>query len=232
MDILGVRIDNLGKKEILEKVSDFLNEYRFRQIATINPEIILAAQKDEEFKKILNNCDLNIADGAGVKFAFWRFGKRLKCRITGIDLMLEILKIANEKRLKIFLAANSDGLSAWEETRDAILNKYPSLRIEGENINIDYVISHQSSVIIDSNIIFCNFGAPYQEKFLNSAKGDKIRLTIGVGSGFDYLTGKLKRAPKWMRFFGFEWFWRLILQPKRIKRIFRAVIIFPIKIIF
>jgi len=263
MDILGVRVDNLKREDILERISHFLNEEKFhptpisdteksskqnakgyfnndqnlsnngnwygtRQIATINPEFILAAQKDEEFKNVLNSCDLNIADGVGIKFAFWWLKSRLKFRMAGIDLMREIIKMADEKKLKIFLAANSGGLSSWEETKDAILKKYPNLEISGENIDI-----HNTLYIIpDTDILFCNFGAPYQEKFLNSQKNGKIKLAVGVGGSFDYLTGKLKRAPKWMQFFGVEWFWRLILQTKRIKRILNAVIVFPIKIIF
>ena len=225
-----MRVDNLERKEILEKISCFLDGNNFRQIATVNPEFILEAQKDNEFRGILNSCDLNIADGSGIKFAFWRMGEKLKCRMAGIDLMQEILKIANEKKLKIFLAANSGGLSNWEETRDAILKKYPNLEIGGTNLDRDN-LSYKPQPIT-YNLIFCNFGVPFQEKFLNSLKNDTIGLAVGVGGSFDYLTGKLKRAPKWMQFFGVEWLWRLLLQPKRIKRIFNAVIIFPIRLIF
>ncbi|MFH0969593.1 MAG: WecB/TagA/CpsF family glycosyltransferase [Patescibacteria group bacterium] len=267
MDILGVKVDNLDRGEILEKISRFLSENNFRQIATINQEIILKAQEDEEFKNILNSCDLNVADSIGIKFAFWWLGGKLKCRMTGIDLMQEILKIADERKLKVFLAANNRGLSSWEETKDAILKIYPSLEISGANMDKNKVVGHQLLVIGENDIVFCNFGAPFQEKFLNSLKcdlpphlfkennnmvknnlensnlnenyglhnkrcGGKIKLAVGVGGSFDYLTGKLKRAPKWMQFFGVEWFWRLLLQPKRIKRIFNAVIIFPIKLIF
>ena len=238
MDIFGVRVDNLERKEMLEKISRFLSEDKFRQIATINPEFILEAQKDEEFKKILNGCDLNIADGMGIRFAFWRLGEKLKYRMAGAELMQEILKIANEKKLKIFLAANNKGLSNFEETRDAILQKYPTLEIDGVNMSCHSGLDPESQEILKQvqddkyDIIFCNFGAPFQEKFLNSLKCDKIRLAVGVGGSFDYLTGKLKRAPKWMQFFGVEWLWRLILQPKRIKRIFNAVVVFPVKLIF
>ena len=227
MDILGVRVDNLERKEILEKISRFLSENEFGQIATVNPEFILEAQKDEEFRNILNSCDLNVADGVGIKLAFWWLRGKLKYRMAGIDLMQEILKIADERKLKIFLATKSGGLSSFEETRDAILKKYPTLEIDGENIDI-----HNTLYIIpDTDILFCNFGAPFQEKFLNSQKDGKIKLTVGVGGSFDYLTGKLKRAPKWMQFFGVEWFWRLLLQPRRIRRIWNAVIIFPIKLV-
>lgn len=289
MDILGVRVDNLSKKEILEKISCFLNEEGTSQIATVNPEFILRAQKDEEFRNILNNCDLNVADGIGIKFAFWWLRNKLRCRMTGIDLMQEILKIANDRKLKIFLATKSRGLSTWEETRDAILKIYPNLEINGIDIDCYFWLSakggsaskgDQESELsnfegvdsrfrgndIKADIIFANFGAPFQEKFLNSQKSGspqhlclenekniennnknanliennslqnqrcrgKIKLAVGVGGSFDYLTGKAKRAPKWMQFFGVEWLWRLLLQPKRFKRIWNAVIVFPIKLL-
>jgi len=252
--ILGVKIDNLEKKEIFERIESFLSDGhprtisdnqdslddnkkkkvrgKFHQIATINPEFILEAQKNKDFKNILNNCDLNIADGMGVKLAFWRYGKSLKYRMPGIDLMLKILEIANKKQLGVFLIANKNGLSTWEEAAEAIKIKFPTLSIQGVNLDI---IRHSSFVIRhleNYEVIFCNLGAPYQEIFLNLLKNDTIRLAIGVGGSFDYLTGKLKRAPKWMQFFGVEWLWRLILQPQRWKRIWNATIIFPIKIIF
>lgn len=227
-EILGIRIDNLTKIEIQQKVESFLTEDKFHQIATINPEFILAAQENMEFKNILNSCDLNIADGFGIKLAFWRYGKFLKYRMAGIDLMNNILQIANEKKLSVFLAANKNGLSSWEETRNAILKIYPNLEINGANINIKKSYELQVS---SCEIIFCSFGAPYQEIFLRSQKGGKIRLAMGVGGSFDYLTGKTPRAPKFLRQIGLEWLWRLLMQPKRWKRIWNATIIFPTKVI-
>lgn len=251
MQILGVRIDNLEKKEILERISNFLDEPRFHQIATVNPEFTLEAQKNEKFQNILNASDLNVADGMGIRFAFWRHGEKLQARIAGADLMLEILRLAEEKNLKIFLAARKDGLSTWQETREAILKIYPNLQIEGANLDCHSrengnPVANQSVSTLDSrrslssqsgggndkNILFCNFGAPHQEFFINRVKCDTIRLAIGVGGSFDFLTGKVCRAPKWMRKMGLEWLWRLILQPKRIGRIFRAVIVFPFKVVF
>lgn len=261
MDILGVKIDNLTKQEVLERINGFFNEDGFHQIATVNPEFILKAQKDDKFKNILNQCDLNVADGFGIKCAFWRFGKHLKVRFAGIDLMWEILKIADEKKLKIFLVASDEGLSLWKETAVAIKKTYPSLKING--INTDHENHDSRSIISDSEnyeIVFCNFGAPDQEKFLNSLKngtpphlyekfgnnsscnnaanlqnqrcGGRIGLAMGVGGSFDFITGKTRRAPNFMRRLGLEWLWRLVQQPKRIKRIFNAVIIFPIRVLF
>jgi N-acetylglucosaminyldiphosphoundecaprenol N-acetyl-beta-D-mannosaminyltransferase len=243
MEILGVRIDNFSKKEILEKIELFLTEENFHQIATVNPEFILEAQKNDTFKSILNECDLNIADGVGLKYAFWRYGKHLKKRFSGADLMQEVLRIANNKKMKVFLAVSGSGLSKYEEIRNALNIKYPNIDIEGK----EYDTHHSSTVtshweennmsdrlqITDDCILLCNFGSPYQEEFINSQKNAKIRLAMGIGGSLDYITNKRKRAPLFLRFIGLEWLWRLMLEPKyRLKRVFNAVCIFPSRIIF
>ncbi len=242
MRILGVRIDNLSKKEILEKIEFFLIEEKFHQIATVNPEFILAAQADADFRKILNDCDLNVADGVGIWYAFLRFGKFLQGRFAGVDLLAEILQIASEKKLSIFLAISKDGLSSFAEIKSIIQKKYPDLKIEGADIGINKqssVINHHGMKsnsqfkINDCDILICNFGAPWQERFIKNVKSAKIRLAIGVGGSFDFLTGKIARAPIWLRKVGLEWLWRFAQEPVyRSKRIFKAVIIFPIKILF
>ncbi|HPN96339.1 MAG TPA: WecB/TagA/CpsF family glycosyltransferase [Candidatus Moranbacteria bacterium] len=228
-DILGIKIDDFSKKETLEKIKIFLSEPKFHQIATINPEFIMEAQKNQEFRNILNSCDLNIADGMGIKFAFWRYGRHLKCRIAGADLMEKIIRLANKEKLSIFLAAKKDGLSTWEETRNAIAKFYPNLIVDGDDIDTkDSAYQIMSS---SCQIVFCNFGAPYQETFIARQNNDRIRLAMGVGGSFDFLTGYVRRAPCFWRLMGLEWLWRLILQPKRLKRIWNAVVVFPIKII-
>ncbi|EKE19814.1 MAG: hypothetical protein ACD_8C00101G0007 [uncultured bacterium] len=243
MEILGVRIDNLSKKEILEKIGFFLTEDKFHQIATVNPEFILRARRDAEFRGILNKSDLNVADGVGVWYAFLRYGQKFENRIPGVDLMQEILEIANRRSLSIFLAIHENGLSSFEEIKEVLREKYPNIKIHGKNI--DPRKSKKIMNDVDGDIVFCNFGFPMQEKFINLLKNKqnsslqlmgsrgKIRLAMGVGGSFDFITGKIKRAPFRMRKLGLEWLWRLFQEPTyRFKRIFNAVIIFPIRILF
>ncbi len=241
--ILGVKIDNLSKKEIIVKVDNFLSEDKLHQIATVNPEIILKAKEDEVLFNVLNKADLCLADGVGIRFAFWRFGHHLQTRMTGIDLMWKILEIANEKQLTVLLVASKNGLTTWQETRDAILTVHPGIKISG--VCIDPSAGHfdRSTELSNLNIkeghtnfdvLFCNFGAPYQEKFIASLNrwSSWTRLAVGVGGSFEFIAGKIKRAPKIMRFLGFEWVWRFGKQPKRIKRIIKATIIFPVRVLF
>ncbi len=230
MDLLGVEIDNLSRADILTQLERFLDEPKFHQITTVNPEFLVEADRNPEFKKVLEGCDLRVADGFGIALASFFRGERLKCRFPGADLMDEVLNMANEKNLSVFLAVRSDGLSSYEEVRTAIQKKYSGLKIDG--LDIDSLFGNWKLEIGNCAIVLCNFGMPAQETYLSVLKNKNrgLRLAMGVGGAFDYLTGKQKRAPKWLRATGLEWLWRLAHQPSRWRRIWHAVVIFPVRV--
>lgn len=230
MHILGIPIDNLTREEILARVELSLDEPKFYQTATVNPEFLLEAEKNKDFRAALEQCDMRIADGFGITLAFLFKGKKLKYRFPGSDLMEEILQMAERKNLSVYLAIKKDGLSSYDEIKSSLLKKYPRLKVNGADIDSKI---HDSRFMILDSIVLCNFGAPAQELFLSQLRntGQKVRLAMGVGGSFDYLTGKLERAPRILRSLGLEWLWRLIQQPKRWRRIWKAVIIFPIRIL-
>ncbi len=229
MDILGVPIDALTRTEMLARVENFLEEPRFHRIATVNPEFLLLAEKDAVFRTALMAADLRIADGFGIVLAGLFHGQYIR-RFPGADLMEEILCIAEKKNQSVSLAIRKDGLSSYEEIKGVLQKKYPNLEINSTDINLKI---QDSQFMIHDSITLCNFGAPEQEIFLDSLKDqNNIRLAMGVGGSFDYLTGRQGRAPKWMRIIGLEWLWRLILQPKRWRRIWNAAVIFPFRAFF
>jgi N-acetylglucosaminyldiphosphoundecaprenol N-acetyl-beta-D-mannosaminyltransferase len=235
VSILGIRIDNLDEIVIARKLELLLSENSFHQIATVNPEFILESQKNQKFNSILNGCSMNVADGFGIHCAILKQGKKIKSRLAGADLMHIILTIAERERISVFLAARKDGLSSWRDTRKAMLRHYPDLKIKGMNIDRGAKICPIKAG--EKTVLFCNFGAPHQEIFIDSQKNAMIGLGIGVGGSFDYLTGKVSRAPQFLRRIGLEWVWRAV-QPQpwkykreRLRRIWNSVVIFPIRII-
>jgi N-acetylglucosaminyldiphosphoundecaprenol N-acetyl-beta-D-mannosaminyltransferase len=234
MTILGIDISDLSKDGIRFAIARFLDEPGYHRIATVNPEFLLLAEKNAAFRQALLDVDLRIADGFGIVLAGLLRGRCIT-RFPGADLMEEILAIANDRKLSVYLSVRADGLSSYEEIRAALLKKYPDITVNGTDFYCR--IKNQESRIKIPNsqfsILFCNFGAPSQEVFLSKLKdaGTEIRLAMGVGGSFDYLTGRLRRAPKCLRMIGLEWFWRLILQPKRIGRIWNAVVIFPYRVL-
>lgn len=248
MYILGVKVDNLTRKETLEKINQFLISSDQHYITTPNPEIVLWAQKDEEYQDILNYADLAVADGTGLVLAsilFFGWKRRIKNRIRGVDLVEWLCQIKQNSNVKFFLLGGGEGTA--QLAADKIKEKCPRLKISGAftgpRINTGgWPINNQEKEInceiieqinqVQPEILLVGFGAPKQEKWINNylTQISSVKVAIGVGGTFDFLSGKIKQAPKIWQKAGLEWLWRLIQEPKRIRRIFNATIIFLIKI--
>lgn len=227
MHLLGIDIDTLNRSELLARCECWLSEAGgFHRIATVNPEFLLLADQNASFRQALTAADLRIADGFGIVLAAWLRGVSLE-RFPGADIMEALLQIAHAQKIPIYLAIRKDGLSSYAEVRAAILKQYPGMKVEGADLesrqSLDSTIQNPGS-----KIIFCNFGAPEQEIFLESlrAQPGSIRIAMGVGGALDYLTGRIARAPRLLRRLGLEWLWRLIQQPSRLGRIWNATAVF------
>lgn len=228
INILGINLINNKKQDILGKIKDFLLSNEQHQITTPNPEFILEAHRDEEFFYILNSAELSVPDGFGLKLASWFMGTNLKI-FPGADLVKDIFDIAEKENKEIVIINWSKGLSNAEEIRMALQKKWPKVEVLVEDIEIDSSnINWQKINSFSPDIVFSSLGYPYQEKLVyhNLKNIPSAKIGMGVGGSFDFITGKRKRAPKVMRMVGLEWLWRLIIQPARWKRIYRAVFIF------
>lgn len=204
------------------------DEPRQKFVATLNPEILLKAHRDPNYKKILNSSDLNICDGFGIKMVSCLKKNCLKARFAGADLADFLLDLAAREKSKVLVVASKDSLSKPEEIERAISKKHPDISAKSIYFSAGQEW-FENAIIKSAEIVFVNFGAPEQEKFIfeNKAKFPSAKLLVGVGGTFDFLTGKIRRAPRWMRSIGTEWLWRLIQEPKRFRRIWNAVAVFP-----
>lgn len=221
MQIFGVPIDNLSRQAILNQIHAWLRSETFHRIATVNPEFLLLAQENPSFKQSLLLADLCIADGVGINFPFWLAGEELQDRFPGADMLKAILETAEREHYPIGLFLHEHGLSSPEKIRRTLRSLYPELVI----VPTDVILS-------GAKIIFCNYGAPLQEFHLESLRTkSRAQLVMGVGGAFDFLTGTRSRAPRLFQKLGLEWLWRLAQQPSRFRRIWNAVVIFPIKVI-
>ena len=230
-EILGVAVASASRAEILAQVMTFFGESRFHRIATVNPEFLVMADNDPVFKQSLLSADLCVADGIGIVLAGWLRRKNVT-RFPGVDLLHEILTIAERDGHTVYLFIKKDGLSSYEEIRIALLKIYPALVVSGTDALLSG-FENWKLEIGNSAIVLCNYGAPMQELFLANLKeaGVTSQLAMGVGGSFDFMTGKQKRAPQCLRAVGLEWLWRLILQPSRFRRIWNAVIVFPVNVL-
>lgn len=215
-------------------------------IATVNPEFVMTAQKDEEFKKILSKTSLNVVDGIGLiwaqqmllpnfQFSIFNFPLvkaikigievlrgRYKDQVTsGADLIIYLAKMAQKMDKKIFLLGGWEGRA--KKTAEFLMSNY-----QISNKNIEWCEGEPSvannEVIKRINtfkpdILLVAYGMKKQEFWIDkNLKVIDVGLVMGVGRSFDYYSGELKRAPFWVRKTGLEWLYSLIKEPKRFKR--------------
>ena len=221
-EVLGVRIDDLSLTEVL----NFLQRTSAPQlIFTPNPEFIVEAQNNPEFKKILNGSNLNVPDGVGLQI----FG-RIKNRVPGIDLMLKLCKFASENGLTVGLFGGTDGVA--KETKTSLEQKFSEIKItwaiDGREADI-YLAEAKPFTEKSVDFLFAALGMVKQENFLQklSLQGKILRVGVGVGGSFDEITNRQKAPPEFIKKIGLKWLWRLACEPKRVRRIINAVIVFP-----
>lgn len=210
--ILGVRVDRISLEEAVKLVGEWIKQDKKRYIVTPNPEFVMLAQKDEEFKKILNQADLAIPDGAGLRLA----DRRLK-RLTGVDLMLSLIK----KGYKTLLVGARPGVA-----QKAVLTLRSNL--VGLPTRLDLVGMTEPDVEkinkIKPDLLFVALGMGKQEKWIvKNLPKLKVKVAMGVGGALDQIAKPWLKAPACLQACGLEWFYRLILQPWRIKRQWQLV---------
>ncbi|MBI2634849.1 WecB/TagA/CpsF family glycosyltransferase [Candidatus Peregrinibacteria bacterium] len=159
----------------------------------------------------------------------------LRERVTGADLMKNICLKAPKNVVKIFLLGANEGVA--ERVKEELEKKHKNIEIVG-TYSGSPKLEHDSGIIekinsTTANMLFIAFGAPKQELWIarNLKKLNKIKVAVGVGGTFDFIAGTRKRAPQWLQKIGLEWLYRLIQQPLRIARIYRATIKFPVRVL-
>jgi len=235
VDVLGVKIDDVSLNQALEQIQKWLEGRDKHYIVTPNPEFVMAARKDIEFQNILNKADLAIPDGVGLKLS----GK-IKNTTPGIDLMEKMVELAEDLGYTVGFLGGKDGVA--EKCTECLKKKCPGLKVvfvdDGPEVNSEgdviarnpafggmtkqfFTGDRRASLAMTErvDILFVAFGQVKQEKWIaKNLPYLSIKIAMGVGGSFDYLSGKVKRAPKWMRNFGLEWLFRLAVQPWRLKR--------------
>lgn len=218
--IWGVRIDGHTKQEALEEVERLIADGGSHYIVTPNPEILLHARANPSFRSVLNGAALSLCDGIGLYLALRTKGICMPERICGADFIEDICRAAEKKGWSICCIGAHNAVRA--RSMRVLRDHYPDLIVQdgGEG----------AGDLPPCDIAFAALGAPKQEFWMSEqiARGSSAKIMMGVGGAFDMISGVLPRAPRIMRKAGLEWLWRLILEPRRWRRIFRAVFIFPL----
>ncbi len=245
MKVLGVRLDNVTVDEAISRVRGFFDVSQ-HTVYTPNPEMLVDAAKDEYFSEVLNESDLNIADGKGIEYMTLFKQKR----IAGTDFVHDVCKLAEKESKSIFLLGTGN-TKTLERAGEKLLAQFPELKIAGtdsgirigskekhDRILLDLDESENNDMIASialaaPDILFVAFGHKKQEKWIYEYLEDipSVKVAMGIGGALDYISGQVKRAPQWMRAIGLEWLFRLFVQPQRIGRILKATVVFPLYMI-
>lgn len=219
-------------KGFYEVLEEYLLEEKKKFIITANPEIFMKSTTDSVIKRILlNKKNVIVPDGISIVKTANTLGYQIKERITGIDISSELLKLGNEHKKKIYLYGSKEEVCL--KLKDILKNKYPNLKIVGlENgYDRDYKEVFSDMLKKEPDIVLVAFGVPRQEKMINEYI-DKFNkgIFVGVGGSFDVLSGSIKRAPKIFIKLNLEWLYRIIKEPKRLKRFYQNNIKFMLEI--
>lgn len=229
--LFGIPIPQESKSQVLENILKYiLKPEGFVHIVSLNPENMVTATKNADFHSCLAQAQIRIIDGVGVGIASRLLGIKVGQRVTGVDLMTDMLKMAHKSSLRVMLIGGNEKIA--EQVADCQKKLFPGMSIKAL-MGIADISSPQKneeehifSIVADykPHILFASFGSPFQELWLYSHKDrlDSI-IAMGVGGAFDFMGGRVPRAPRIVQNLGFEWLFRLILQPWRVVRQLRLI---------
>lgn len=220
-EILGTRINVTNMERTLAFLKNHLEELRGNYICVSNVHTTVMAYEDEAYRRIQNGGAMALPDGAPLSMYSRKHGFADAERVTGPDLMLELLKASKEQGYRhFFYGATQETLEAMKRT---IEHEYSGAQIAGmyappfrtlrpEEDDAAVSLINQAK----PDFIWVGLGAPKQEQWMHEHKGRLCGVSVGVGAGFDYLAGDIKRAPRWMQKLCLEWLYRLMQDPKRL----------------
>ena len=222
INVLGVGFDNVNMDEAIKKCDEMLNGNKSNLIVTPNPEIVMKAREDEEFKRIINEkASLVIPDGIGIIKGANILKTPLKERVAGYDLICNLLEKYKDGSKTFYFWGSKPEIA--EIAKKEIEKKYPDIKIVGTDDG--YFDDDKKAKIVSKieklkpDILLVGIGFPKQEKLINELLEKNIfKIAIGCGGSIDVLSGTVKRAPKLFIKLHMEWAWRLIKQPTRIGR--------------
>lgn len=233
VNILGTYINSIYNQDLLNAFSKVILDWRdshlqpkiTTQVCITPTNSILAARKQSNVQAIYNASEWVICDGVPVKWAAGFLGTPIVERITGLDLLPNLIKMADEKCFSVFLLGASPGVG--EQLKNKIETDYPNCKVKGIYVPpfMPVFSKEENQKMLDAvnqsgaDILLVSLTAPKQDIWIAQNKQLlQVPLSIGIGGAFEVMAGLVPRAPKWMHGAGLEWLYRLIQEPKRMYR--------------
>lgn len=232
---MNTEIDNLTMQETLQEVDQLVKNSKGAYVVTPNVDHIVQLETNEELQAVYRNASLILADGKPLIWISKLYGTPIKEKISGSDLFPRICEMAAQKGYKMFFLGAAEGVA--EKAAENLANRFEGLQVVGtyspaigfEKSQTEMDKIKQMIKGTNPDILIVGLGCPKQEKFMYYHCAELgVPISFGLGASFDFEAGNVKRAPKWMREHGLEWFYRFIQEPKRM---FKRYFVNDIKIV-
>jgi N-acetylglucosaminyldiphosphoundecaprenol N-acetyl-beta-D-mannosaminyltransferase len=219
--LMGVRFDRLDRSRAIEILTSAFGRQRALKTYIVNAHTLNLAWTDRRFREVLNRADILLNDGSGVKLASRLAGKPFPDNLVGTDLTPQLCSIAAEQGVGVFLLGGAPGVP--ELAAEGLRKLVPRVIVSG--LHHGFFRQEDKQRVIDAinasgaGILLVAFGNPLQENWIHqNAAHLRCDLCIAVGGLFDHWSGRLRRAPLWMRKMGIEWVQILLQQPSKCRR--------------
>lgn len=232
VNVLGTYFNNVTRAEAVKQIVECLQSASKASVFTPNPEIVMEAYNNSKYQQVLNRSEMTIPDGIGVVIGAKMIGHPLKERTAGFDTIQDVFATIEGTGLKVFFLGAGPGVA--EIAKEKMVEKFPKLNIVGchdgyfkdDQKVIDYVNSCKPDLLL------VGLGFPRQEFWIDQHREAlTASVLVGCGGSLDAMSGKVKRAPEFFIRLNLEWFYRLISQPTRAKRMLKLPL-FLLKVIF
>lgn len=223
--LFGIAFDNVTMPEALERLTGLVSGGGKHVVTTANVDHVVRLQRDEAFREAYRNASLAVADGMPVVWASRLFGRPLKARVAGSDLMVQVCALAAARGWSVYFLGGKPGVA--ERAAENLKHRFGGLVVAGCDapplgFESDVVENHRAIERVKAarpDILFLALGAPKQEKWVTRhLDALPVKVAVCVGAGVDFAAGILRRAPRWMQRAGLEWVWRLAQEPGRLWR--------------
>ncbi len=229
-NVLGVGIHSLNLQSAVELMELAVVCRRQGYVCVTDVRVVIEAQDDPTYRKVLNNSFLTVPDGRPTVWVGWSQGYDQMDQVGGPDLILQFCQLSSQKGYTQFLYGGAPGVA--EQLRDVLTRRYPGLKVVGTYTPPFRPLSgsEESEVCkllarLKPDVTWIGLGAPKQELFMAQyLKKFDTTLMVGVGAAFDMHTGRISDAPQWVKRLGFAWVHRLIQEPRRLwKRYLKSI---------
>jgi len=221
LNLFGIPVINTTMSEAVEWIVQNASGEKGKTMAFVNPDCLNITWENADYRDALLAADRVLPDGIGIHLGCRMLGRTLKANVNGTDMFPLLCEAAAREQLPIYLLGARPGIA--QAAADNMVNRYPDLKVAGARDG--YFKPDEEGAVVDAingsgaRILLVAFGAPRQELWLRRWR-DRLAPPVGMGVGglFDFYSGRIPRAPVWMREMGLEWVYRLMQEPGRMWR--------------